>query len=89
MWLDKREQAEAFGHQFRMAVLSADPDRFADSMYPEFFEEEVTEDDDLSDTSGTWKFESAPAAADAERLLAEMIADPTGVLTGGEVDEWR
>lgn len=48
-------------------------------------QEEVEEDDlDLDDTAGEWRFEEEVAPQDAAAILEQMLADPTGVLTGEE-----
>lgn len=90
MLLDRRDQAREFDRRFKLAVVSANPGRYVRQMFPEWFPpEEVGADDDLADTSGTWKFESTPSPEEAERILAQMLAEPTGVLTGDEFGEWR
>lgn len=90
MWLDRKDQAKQFEERFKLAVVSANPAANVRLMYPEWFPpEEVDADDDLSDTSGQWRFKDVPTPTEAERILAEMIADPVGVLAGDEDDGWR
>lgn len=62
------------GHALRLALASTKPSLFA-TLFPEFIplkEDVVAPDDDLSDTSGSWKFTQQVSPTDVEQIMAMM-----------------
>lgn len=93
---EERVKAHDFVDRFKLAVVSADPGTWVNKMFPNWAkddtenEEETTseEDLDLGDTSGTWVFENEDITPEeAERAMAEMMADGGGTITWDDLPE--
>jgi hypothetical protein len=93
--LEAKEKAEAFTDDFRLAAVSADPARFVPLMFPEWMnkDEEVRTSEDaeaiIEGTSGSFKFTEQITPEEAERALAEMLANPVGTLSADDIDTWE
>lgn len=91
--LDAIDKAEEFGRQVRLTLAAANPKDNLIRLFPEWFEPEGEErvdatEMDLADTKGKWEFnEMSPH--EAEKVLQQMLADPTGTVTLTQVDEER
>lgn len=81
----------------KLAVVSSDPDRWLPILFPQAVaresQPEVTNDYDLSDTTGQWVFTEEMTPEKAQALLAELEQQRRGTLTFDDLDddegEWQ
>lgn len=88
MLAEAREKNVALVDAFKLAVISADPDRYIPLSYPEWMvkrDDEITTED-LEESAGEWKFEQTDVSLeDIEATLAELLADNT-ISLGPDID---
>lgn len=99
MIADEREKSRSFANQMKLALVGHDPQTylpllFGDALTPSTKApaQQVEPDFDPArdDTTGEWRFEDQMNPADAEAIMAELLADTRGSLTSADVaGEWQ
>lgn len=98
---EAHEQRQSKVDAVKRAIVSgaglADPLKLAQLLFPDMFEEQYDEDgegeavssrEDLTNTEGVkWKFTERIDPAEAQKIMASMVADPNGRLLMEDLDD--
>lgn len=99
--LEARDEGKRLTHDFKMAVISANPATYIPVVFPEWQDKEepkkvITEitDEDLTDSGGEWTFTDSEVDLErADALFEQTLAQMQGRQTIterdlSEIDDW-
>lgn len=100
MIADEKEKALDSARALKVALVSHDPAAYLEHFFggspvPESktrIATPIEPDFDPAETGATegeWQFTENMDPNEAERIMAELLADPTGVMTAPDLGEWR
>lgn len=95
MIADEREKARASMHQLKLALVTADPKTFLPLLYGDDMTTKAKpkpvepEFDPSGDTAGEWQFTDAVDPSEAEKIMAELLAETGGTMTTTSDGEWQ
>jgi hypothetical protein len=101
MLSDNQAEQQRRGEALRLALVSHDPAHWIQKLFPELVGPPktstngqkgvpVSKQEDLADTKGAWQFTEEVTPEEAERIMADMLANPSGTLSAMDLDdeEW-
>lgn len=95
MVADNRIKQEERVEALKLALVTHDPAHWTTKLFPEITKrpeperqgETVQTDEELFNTEGEWQFTDTPTAEEAQKILASIMANPTGTLTAEDLDD--
>lgn len=90
MLMEARAEGDRMSDALRLALVTADPDRFLPAVFPESVTKKDIDESDIKESEGTWKFIDETITPEmAEQMFAGMVQDDEPhPLTMQDVDQF-